>query len=164
VVGALYLSIWIALALFAVGETGRRGWRGSAAPAWAFWISATGLLLAGVHVALAFEVRHDWSHASALRETARQTSAVYAFDWGGGLYVNYAFLGVWALDLWTWRLSGRRPRHGVGAGIWIARAFYLVVILNAAVIFAGGMRRALGVLLVTWLVLAWRPGVAGDRR
>jgi len=160
VVGALYLSIWVALAFFAAGETGRRVWNDAAAPAWAWWISATGLVLAAVHVALAFEVRHDWSHASAFGETARQTSAVYGLDWGGGLYLNFAFLAVWAIDLWRWRAE-RHATRPARTGHWFARAFFFVVILNGAVIFASGMRRALGVLLVTWLILAWRPGARG---
>jgi hypothetical protein len=153
---ALYLTIWLALALFAAGETGRWGWRGAAPPAWPWWASASGLVLAVAHVVLAFDVRHEWSHDSALLDTARQTSAVYGLDWGGGLYVNYAFLAVWALDLWTWRSAVRRKTRRAGAGVWLARAFYFIVIVNAAVIFAGGMRRALGVLLVAWLIAAWR--------
>jgi hypothetical protein len=154
VVAALYLSIWIALALFAAGEAARRG---PSTPAWAWWTSAAGLLLAAAHVVLAFEVRHEWSHDSAYRETARQTSAVYGLDWGGGLYVNFAFLTVWAIDLWRWRAAERQRRRPSRLGVWLARAFYFIVIVNGAVIFASGMRRALGVILVAWLVLAWRP-------
>ncbi len=156
---ALYLSIWVALVLFVAGEVGRSGgdqssrWR-----RWAWWSSAAGLALAALHFVLAFELRHAWSHASALRETARQTAAVYGLDFGAGVYVNYAFLAVWAIDLWRWRPAARPRATRARLGVWIARAFYLVVIINAAVIFAGGMRRVLGVLVVTGLIVAWaRP-------
>jgi hypothetical protein len=152
---ALYVSIWSALFLFAAGETGR-GWRVARPRAWAWRASATGLLLAIVHVVLAYEVRHAWSHQSALLETARQTTTVYGLDWAGGLYVNYAFLTVWAIDLWMWRAADRRGPEVSRVVLWMARGFYLVVIVNAAVVFAAGMRRALGVLVVVWLVIAWR--------
>lgn len=156
---ALYVTIWVALALFAAGEVGRSGRRAVPAP-WAWWVSLAGLMLAAAHFVLAFDVRHGWSHASAVRDTARQTAAVYGLDWGGGLYVNYAFLGVWALDLWRWKLSARgTPRSQFPT--WLARAFYVVVILNAAVIFATGWRRGLGAMLVAALVVAWGSRWAG---
>jgi hypothetical protein len=153
---ALYLTIWIALALFAAGESGRSGRRAVPAP-WAWWASLAGVLAAAAHFALAFDGRHDWSHASAVEETARQAAAVYGLDWGGGVYANYAFLGVWALDLWRWRVAARRGVSRSGWGTWLARAFYFIVILNGAVIFAGGWRRWVGVALVTWLAAAWWP-------
>lgn len=152
----LYLTIWGALALFAAGEVGRSGRRVVPAP-WAWRTSLAGLLLASTHFLLAFDVRHDWSHASAVRDTARQTAAVYGLDWGGGVYVNYAFLGVWALDLWRWHVRTRRGTPRARFPTWLARAFYFTVILNGAVIFAAGWRRGLGAALVAALVAAWWP-------
>ena len=156
VTAALYLTIWVALALFAAGEAGRSGRRAGPAP-WARSASLIGLLLASAHFLLAFHVRHDWSHASAVRETARQTADVYGLDWGGGVYVNYAFLGVWALDLWRWRATARPGTPRSRFPTWLVRAFYFLVILNGAVIFPGGWRRWAGVALVTWLAAAWWP-------
>ena len=78
VTAALYLTIWVALALFAAGEAGRSGRRAVPAP-WARSASLIGLLLASAHFLLAFDVRHDWSHASAVQETARQTADVCVF-------------------------------------------------------------------------------------
>ena len=157
----LYLTIWAALVLFAAGEAGRRAGRAGVAVAWAWRASLIGLCLAAAHVVLAFDVRHDWRHTSAVRETARQTAVVYGLDWGGGVYVNDAFLGVWALDLWRWRAAARRGAPRSRVSIWLARAFYFIVILNGAVIFASGWRRGLGLVLVAWLVAwlvaAWRP-------
>jgi len=83
---------------------------------------------------------------------------VYGLDWGGGVYVNYAFLGVWALDLWRWRAEAHRGATRSRWGTWLARAFYFfIVILNGAVIFAAGWRRWLGVVLIVWLAAAWWP-------
>jgi hypothetical protein len=155
VTAALYLTIWVALIGFAAGETGR-GRRGPAARA-AWWVSLTGLCVASAHVVIAFETRHGWSHASAVRETARQTAAVYGLDWGGGVFVNYAFLGVWAIDLWRWRVVRWRGATRSSGAMWLARAFYVVVILNGAVIFAAGARRLLGAVIVVSLLMIWRP-------
>ena len=38
-------------------------------------------------------------------ETARQTAAVYGVAWGGGVYVNYLFVGVWLAELLWWRVD-----------------------------------------------------------
>jgi len=154
---AVYLTIWAALALFAAGETGRRGAHDVSPPAWAWRASAIGLVLGALHLILAYEAVYGWSQASAVAEVARRTYAIYGVSSGGGVYLNYVFLGVWAIDLWTWRPSRGRPLRRPGAGTWLTRAFYFIQILNASVIFAGGMRRALGVLIVVWLILAWRP-------
>jgi hypothetical protein len=155
VTAALYLTIWVALVCFAAGEAGR-GRRGAAARA-AWGVSLTGWVFALAHFVLAFEARHGWSHASAVRETARQTAAVYGLDWGGGVFVNYAFLGVWAIDLWRWRVERWRGATRPSGAMWLARAFYFVVILNGAVIFAAGARRLLGAVIVVSLLMIWWP-------
>jgi hypothetical protein len=160
VTAALYLTIWIGLALFAAGETGRRP-RGATGMGWPWWTSFAGLLFTATHFVLAFETRHDWSHASAVRETARQTAAVYGLDWGGGVFVNYAFVGVWGWDLWRWRVAARRGTPRSSRAVWLARAFYFVVILNGAVIFAAGTRRLLGAVIVGSLLWAWWRGRRG---
>lgn len=155
---ALYSTIWLALALFTLAEAGKRPWshRGTA-PAWAWrtWLLGAGLCT--LHIALAFAARHDWSHASAVRETARQTAAVYGVNWGGGVYVNYVFLIAWWIEALWWRRSpadyfGRRPTI-----TWALRAFYMVIIVNAVVVFASVERRALGAVLVGALAWVWRP-------
>jgi hypothetical protein len=73
---------------------------------------------------------------------------------GWGVYVNYVFYAVWLVDAAWWRWApdhaGRPP-----AVVWALRGFYFVIVLNAAVIFALGPRRALGVLMVGWLAVVW---------
>ena len=151
---AMYLTIWAALALFAGGELGRaRLGRVRAARSWPWWCWILGIALCAAHFVIALDVRHDWSHAAAIQATARQTAAVYGVDWGGGFYANYLFLGVWAVDAWRWRQSPRAARPPLLS--LVLRAFYFVIILNAAVIFAAGWRRAIGAVIIGVLVIAW---------
>lgn len=145
---ALFATIWAALAAFVVAEAGRRpGSLGHLPAPWSRPVSFAGLALLVVHIALAYGIRHDWSHDAAVRATAQQTAAVYGLDWGGGIYVNFLFAMAWAVDVWL------RPP----AIHWALRLLYLVIIVNAAVIFVPGPRRWLGVVLVLALIWIWRP-------
>jgi hypothetical protein len=117
-------------------------------------------LLLLVHIAIAMDVAHNWSHQSAVAATARQTSAVYGLNWGGGVYANYLFVAVWLFELWRWRRGSspdapRAPRPRLI--VWTIRIFYLVMILNAAVVFAVGPRRVAGAVIVAVLLWIWRP-------
>lgn len=152
---ALYLTIWLAVALLVAGETGRaRTPRESLAPPWAWWAFSVGLLLALVHTVLAFDVVHRWVHEDAVIATAEQTQRVFGVRAGWGVYVNYAFFTIWLADAVWWRLEpdlSRRPAWLTAA----LRAFYFIILVNGAVIFAGGMRRLLGLALVVWLLRIW---------
>lgn len=116
-----------------------------------------GCLLLIAHTLLAFELVHHWSHALAYRDTARQTQEVVGWNWGGGVYVNYAFILAWTADVgWSWLFPhsySRRP-----AAVTLAwHSFALFIILNATVIFGSGFSRALGVIgLMLVAVAAWR--------
>jgi hypothetical protein len=147
---ALYLTIWLALLLFAVGETGRAFTaRGSRPPPWAWWTFTLGLAFALIHTLLSFHIVHDWVHADAVRSTALQTEAMYGVPAGWGVYVNYLFFAVWLADAWWWRAaSAGAVRPPVVT--WSLRAFYMIVIFNAAVVFAAGPRRILGLLPRIW--------------
>jgi hypothetical protein len=97
-----------------------------------FW--TMGLLFYLVHVGLAFTYVYNWSHVVAYRETARQTTALFGVDWGGGLYLNYVFTALWFADCaWWWTAAGSyrsRPR-------WIAVAihtFMAFMFLNATIV------------------------------
>lgn len=154
---ALYLTIWVALILFLAGETGRSAAGRARPPEWAWWSFTLGLLLALVHTLLAFDLVHNWVHADAVLATARQTDAVFGAAVGWGVYVNYVFFIAWAADAAWWRKAPevwRRP----ALVTWTLRIFYLVIIVNAAIIFATGPRRALGVLAVSWLARVWAFG------
>lgn len=146
------------MVLLGAGEAGRRSAHGARPPAaWAWWAFSCGALLCAIHIAIAMSVRHGWSHEAAVAATARQTMAVYGLNWGGGVYLNYAFVIVWVIDAWRWRRFPSRHTRRADAITWTTRAVCLVMILNAAVIFAGGARRGAGALIVLWLLWAWRP-------
>ena len=125
---------------------------------WAWPVWTLGAFLCAVHMALAMGLHHDWNHAAAIEATARQTQAVYGVNWGGGVYVNYAFLALWTAEVMWWRASPRRYLSRSAATTWIVRSFYLIVLLNAAVVFASGARAVAGVLLIASLLWIWRPG------
>ena len=152
---ALYLTIWIALCLFAAGSFARaRMGDRTAAQAWPWLAWIAGITLCAIHFALAFHVRHDWSQEAAVRATAQQTASMFGLDWGGGVYVNYVFLAAWAADAWHWR-QGRGVLATPRAQL-LLRVFYVVIILNAAVIFAGGWRRLVGLAIVATLLTGMR--------
>ena len=167
---ATYLTIWMALALFVLAEVGRakgdRPLRGTGTlrclspfSRRARALSGAGLVLALVHTLLAFDVFHGWSHADAVLSTAQQTQRVFGVRFGAGVYVNYLFFAVWLVDAVLWR-----PALPASRGLWVIRAFYLLIIFNGAVVFAAGWRRVLGLLLVGVLLLAWLPRESFARR
>jgi hypothetical protein len=140
----LYATIWIALALFAMAEVGRRPLaRGGAAAAWTRPVLVAGALLAIVHALLVFHLRYDWAHETAVRETARQGATLYGFEFRGALYVNYLFIALWLAAAWRWT-------H------WLWRGFVLLMIVNGAIVFARPVARPLGIALVAVLLWAWR--------
>jgi hypothetical protein len=150
----LYLTIWIGLTLFVAGEAGRcSASTVRPAPSWAWWAFVIGLLLTTVHTLLAFDLVHNWVHGDAVRSTAMQTEAVFGVAVGWGVYVNYAFLAVWLADALWWRANpgGHRLREVT----WTLRAFYLVMLVNGAIVFAAGARRLLGIVLVGALCVCW---------
>jgi hypothetical protein len=148
---ALYGTIWMALVLFVLGE--RPGaWR----------VSLAGLALAVVHTVLAMGGVHGWSHARAVTATARQTEAVYGLAWGGGVFVNYALLGVWTWHVWR-RARRVRPAGLTGADV-LLRGVFFIILFNAAVIFAAGWRRVLGVVVCAALLGVWGQADVGGRR
>ena len=117
-------------------------------------INIAGLVLCVTHIGIAMASVHGWSHASAIDATARSTAAVYGLRWGGGVFVNYLFVAVWAVDAWWSSIRGDRAEI---SGLRLAlRLFYAIVIVNAAVIFARWPLRLVGVCLVIALFVAWR--------
>lgn len=155
----LYLSIWVALALFVAGESGRSFARpGTRPPAWSWWAFAAGAALAVAHTLLSFDLVYHWNHAAAVRATAEQTRALYGIEAGWGLYVNYLFLAVWIGDVLWWRAAPEAVRPA--AATWTLRAFYMVIVFNGALVFAAGLRKILGLLMVSWLARVWSVNAA----
>jgi hypothetical protein len=114
-----------------------------------------GVLLLGAHTLAAFHFIHGWSHRAAAAETARQTAALTGIDWGGGVFVNYAFLSMWAADAaWWWVApdSYRRRSHAIETALFL---FFVFMFVNGAIVFAHGAMRVLGVAAVTVVLGSW---------
>jgi hypothetical protein len=144
-------SIAAATLSWAAAESVR--WRDPSrgATARALWTSGAGLTL--VHALAVFHYNHQWSHAAALAHTAQQTAALTGLHWGGGLYVNYAFIALWVGDavLW-WRdrpSYERRSRASRDALL----ALFVFMFVNGGIVFASGPARAIGILAVG--LVAW---------
>jgi hypothetical protein len=151
------ITIWVAVAGYAAGAAAfalsrrRIGWERAARLSWTVACAA---LLA--HVACAFHFYHGWSHASAHLDTARQTNEVFGLNWGGGLYINYALLTGWALDVIWWWAAGldayrRRPWPLVAA--W--HGFLVFIFFNATVVFKSGPARWVGLGVCLGVCVAW---------
>ena len=103
-----------------------------------------GCVVFAVHVACAFHFVHDWSHADAYRQTARQTADLTGVASGFGLYLNYAFLLAWLIDAaWLWRVAGH-PRRSQAWPRVLLHAFFAFMWFNAVVVFPTGPVRWAG--------------------
>lgn len=123
------------------------------------WASTTGCVALVAHTISAFHFYHDWSQASAYREVERQTAEVTGAAWGGGLFINYAFLAVWIADtVWWWRgLEVYRQRPWLITAAW--HGLFVFMLFNATVVFKAGWVRWLGVGLCAVLFWLWRKSV-----
>ena len=139
--------------LYAAGEYGRtrhppRPW---ARPIWLF-----GAACYVAHVAVAFGTHHGWSHAAAYAYTAAQTDALLGFDWGGGLWFNYAFTLIWVSEAIWWQALPESYARRSPAWTHAVRGAFLFMIVNGALLFVSGPRRLLGIAVVIALTLIWR--------
>ena len=158
-------TIWITIVTYAVGSgvfalAGTRSRSDSTAisrldsVARVVWTIAVISLIA--HFIFAFQFYHAWSHDSAYRDTARQTEEITGLNWGGGLYINYAFLAIWTADVaWWWLagLSSYRARPWPLTIIW--HGLLILIIFNASVVFENGIVRWLGLAICISLFLTW---------
>lgn len=145
-------SAWLAFAAWAAAlALGHRRRIPVCRPADFIWLAGAVTML--VHTALAFHVYHDWSHAAAVADTARQTRELTSLNWGGGVWLNYLFAAVWLGDA-LWRLASpashtRRPR-------WLAvttHAFLTFIWFNATVVFGSWLMRITGAVVFAALTL-----------
>jgi hypothetical protein len=150
-------TIWISITAYAIGcvifATARRQPDADRWTRLAWTIGCTALL---VHFISAFHFYHAWSHASAYLDTARQTAEVFAINWGGGLFINYAVALLWIGDVAWWWLAGvnsYRRRPWLLTLIW--HSFLIFIIFNATVVFKDGPTRWIGLLICLSLCLSW---------
>lgn len=160
---ALYTTIWMSLVLFVLGLTPRRRQHAGDTFDWRWCAYATGAALCVVHIMLAMGVHHRWSHEAAVRETAAQSAQVYGFSWRGAIYVNYAFILAWIGEVAWWRADPASYAARSAVVTWPVRVFYLVIIVNAAIVFASPTGRIAGALLMTWLLASTWLGLRYGR-
>jgi hypothetical protein len=155
-------TIWGALTLYVAAEVIRFIRRAGASEPLARALNSLGCLAFLAHVACAFHYYHHWSHTAAYADTARQTNIYFGWDWGGGLYFNYAFLLLWVGQaIHSWATPPTSSRAGWLA--WILRGFVMLMMVNGAVVFAHGPLKWFGLLLCLLLILCWWPRSAGQR-
>jgi hypothetical protein len=150
-------TIWISIAAYTIGcvvfATARRQPDNDRRVRLAWTIACAALV---VHFICAFNFYHGWSQESAYLETARQTAAVFAINWGGGLFINYAVATIWIADVaWWWfaGISSYRRRPWMLTLIW--HSFLIFIIFNATVVFKDGLARWIGLLVSLTLCLSW---------
>lgn len=147
-------TVWLALSLYVASEmaAARRGRELSHA---ARWVNTAGGAAFFAHVASAFHFYHHWSHTAAYEDTARQTAEFSGWNWGGGLYINYAFALVWLGEVaWSWANPNRylqRPNWMT----WFVRGFFLFMMFNGAVVFVHNAVRWFGLVLCLVLLVCW---------
>ncbi len=161
---ALYATVWLATALFVAGEAGKARESRSGSTGWPWMVWTAGAVLLAVHMAIALDVRHGWSHASVVRTVEDQARAVYGVGWGGGAWMNYAFLALWLIECAWWRIAPGPYRARLWAITAATRAFYALMLVNSAIVFAAPSRRPAGLVLIAILLWAWRDTFAPIRR
>jgi len=149
-------TVWLALALYVASESAAARRSGESFRA-ARWLNTAGGAAFLAHVTCAFLFYHHWSHAAAYADTARQTAEFSGWNWGGGLYVNYAFVLVWLGEvIWSWTNPNRyhqRPKWMT----WVVRGFFLFMMFNGAVVFVRNPARWFGLILCVTLAGCWWP-------
>jgi hypothetical protein len=114
-------------------------------------------LLFLLHVAAAFHFVHHWSHDAAYIATANETREKMGFAYGTGVYFNYLFLLVWAIDvamIWLGKSSTSVIQKYVRI---LGRCYLLFIAFNGVIVFKSGWLRVIGLLATVMLmVLAFR--------
>lgn len=99
------------------------------------WFWTIGALLFTLHVGSALALVHNFSHAAAYEHTAERTAAVVGLRWGGGIYINHAFLLFWAIDTAMWWIKGLNSAYRSRPYYWTVQGIFAFMFLNATLIF-----------------------------
>ena len=149
-VATIHLSLLSYLLAVACWVTGRRGTR-------YHWLWTAGCVLLWAHSFCAFHFYHNWSHAAALEDTARQTEAILDWRFGEGIWFSYALLVVWLIDviLISSPVDFAERRRNYFSSAVHAYAFF--ILFNGTVVFEEGVVRWAGIVGTIWVArLAWR--------
>ena len=85
---------------------------------------------------------------AAIAHTARQTAALTGLNWGGGLYVNYAFIALWVGDAMLWWRDRSSYERRSAAWRDALLAIFVFMFVNGGIVFAHGPARAVGLIAV----------------
>jgi len=161
------LTIWtirLALALLVLGVVGKlRGIRSRFGRTMARWLWTSGWVLALIHMACAFQFYHHWSHEEAFQDTALQTKNLMGFEFGGGIYFNYAFIAVWGVDvIWSWLAATSYSNRSL---VWTVAlwGFLVFMAFNSTVVFETGPVRYFGVMATGILCVLYCARRRGKR-
>ena len=147
-------TIWFSILAYAVGCVVFAARRDADRWTRLAWTTGCSALLA--HFICAFDFYHEWSHASAYKETARQTAEVFRINWGGGLFINYTVATLWVADVGWWWFAGLRSyRRRPWWLVLVWHGFLIFIIFNATVVFKTGPTRWVGLLVCLSLALSW---------
>lgn len=150
-------TVWLALVIYVASHAKQRLSHAENSLRAARWLNTLGCAAFLAHVACAFHFYHHWSHAAAVADTARQTAALTRWNWGGGLWFNYAFALIWLWDvIVSWGGSSLRPQPTCWRS-WLVRGFFFLMIVNGAFVFVQNPFRWFGLLLCLVLLLCWWP-------
>ena len=85
----------------------------------------------------------------AAQSTMEQTESTTGIKTNVGIYVNYFFTLVWAIDASIWWLGGLK-RYAQRRWIHPAllHGFFVFMIFNGAIVFASGPARYLGIVVL----------------
>ena len=143
---ALHGLVWLSLTAWTAANVLPARWF---RPLWSL-----GALALALHFVMAMQLRHHWSHAAAVMDTARQTQAKFGLNWGGGVWFNYAMVALWLADAaWSW-LS---PTRWNVARNWhrFLRGYFSFMWFNGAVVFPNGPARWFGLIACVVVTGSW---------
>ena len=154
----LALLCYAAVLIGGLAGGGER-WRGAAR-----WLWTAGCLMLLAHIGCAFHFVHDWQHALAVDETARRTKELLGWEYGGGVYFNYAFALVWVGDAsWWWLAPASYQRRPAWVAVMI-HAYLLFIAINGAIVFEDGPTRWFGLAFIAlMLIVAARRWAFGSK-
>jgi hypothetical protein len=143
-------SPWPSLLCYAISVGLRIGPRPNDWRVWTFRWWLAGWILLVSHVLIAMGLAHHWSLTDAMGHTARQTQAAVGWNWGGGVWLNFATVAVWGWTLLLTDESQAKKSWLTG----MAHCYLAFMMLNATVVFGSRAGQLAGMLICAGLL--WR--------